>query len=703
MNIMTSRLNPKIIVSSCLALVTFIFMYKLNAYMPLWNDEFAYSFISGTQERVSSLIDIVKSEYNLYFGWTGRVIVHSIVQFFLLIGKGYFNVANAFMFTILLFVISQYSRLRNYKSWEDVLIFLLLMAASWLFLPVIGETTLWVAGSVNYLWATVVVISFLLPYHYFLQNKNVLNDRLRSTTFMFFAGIIAGWSQENASVIAVFIIVAIMFFVIITKRKLPKWSYSGLIGLLIGFLFLILAPGNNSRKMAMYFDMSFKDQVINALYSIKNILRYDLKYFMILLIVFIILHFVFYGRKGLSFKNQHGQRLHLSLFFICAGFIGIFAMVASPELPLRSTFASCVCFMIAISILIPKNKIWIIGILLACSIPFINSTYHVMQQYKQLNIESLERIEIIQESKKQGIDDVKLPQLTPVPDKYVFIFDISLNPNYTSNHHFAQYYNLKSVVIDKPMMKIELVEPASNLFQLYYDVGNGINESDSTQAYLGNKIDGTVLYFGLPEKEILKFRFDPGYKANQLIQLKSLSIDKGHDQKTYSAFDLYEKFKPLHDIKSISMQGDVLQIVSSGYDPQIEFIDNSAEVAQVDLNVQVPNENMFQVFYDTGKGYSEEESTKVSVDAQSNLLNFRLSYKPIRKMRIDVGYKGDELVKIKKISYKSPNNRTSFELVSGDLLKRLIPIHDIDSVKLVDDGLLIKVSGNDPQLELTIN
>ena len=112
-------------------------------------------------------------------------------------------------------------------------LFLTAMAA-WFFIPAYAETMLWMTGACNYLWVTVIVLLFLIPYRALWDGKNV-GEGLKKQglqLFFFFPGIIAGWCNETIS--GGCILGAAIFmaeYKLLQKKKLPAWTFAGLAGL----------------------------------------------------------------------------------------------------------------------------------------------------------------------------------------------------------------------------------------------------------------------------------------------------------------------------------------------------------------------------------------------------------------------------------------------------------------------------------------
>ena len=95
-----------------LLLTIFAFFYLLNCLMPLaFGDDYVYSFIweghslyeplSEKAVRVTSWKDLFDSQKLHYFTWSGRIVNHTLEQFFLWMGKSVFNICNAFVSLLL--------------------------------------------------------------------------------------------------------------------------------------------------------------------------------------------------------------------------------------------------------------------------------------------------------------------------------------------------------------------------------------------------------------------------------------------------------------------------------------------------------------------------------------------------------------------------------------------------------------------------
>jgi hypothetical protein len=583
-------------------------------------------------------------------------------------------------------------KIRKFNSKEDLRDFIIVMLLLWFLIPVMGQTTFWLAGSINYLWATVFVLAFLLPYRYLLENTHIIKNSLTSAILMFFLGILAGWSQENAAVTAIAFVGISLLFVMYKYKKLPYWFISGGLGLIIGALYLLLAPGNGVRKKNMYFDLSLKDQIMNFLQSFKYIVFHEqIAVFILILLLFI---FMWVIKSHVEVKI-----IGLAMLFFVCGFVSYLAMIASPEFPLRATFVGVICIIISIMLLVRYINQKLLALIIMLSvIPFLVSTVNMYNDYKTVGKENTQRIQVVENSIKNGNYDVQLPAYSIKGSARVFIFDITSNPKYTSNEHFSKFYGLNSVVLDTPILVVELKEPVINQYQLYYDTGNGFNESETSYAGIYNQTDGKSLYFNLPNKPIYKFRLDPGNHVNETIQITKMSIENKNKniKLNYDSGQLMEILHPQHDIASIEDKGEYLELTTKGDDPQLEFVnDYTDKGTEIIINFGSKLTEEIQIFYDLGKGFNENNSKIINLNNDSSLIA-QLPAKNIHNLRIDLGNKPGVEIGIESITIQS-TEKLKIDNVFG-AADSLIQLEKGGSENNIDYFI---TRGSDPSFQIT--
>ena len=259
----------------------YFFLYLLNYFTPMsFGDDYLYSFIWRGQPmnvplpedaaRVSSWYDLFISQWSHYLTWGGRTVAHVLAQFFLWVGKDIFNFFNAFVSVVLIaeiyWCIHKGEISLNFAPKAVFWIFFCL----WAFSPGFSPIFFWLTGACNYLWTSVILLGFLLPYvhkYYCLDTENKKTTGLFGFCF-FCYGIIAGWTNEN-TVCWIILVLGIFIFVCKKQSKTEIWMYSGLDGLLIGYALLIFAPGNYRRMLVEQDGVHwFSSQVLSEQFGI---------------------------------------------------------------------------------------------------------------------------------------------------------------------------------------------------------------------------------------------------------------------------------------------------------------------------------------------------------------------------------------------------------------------------------------------------
>jgi hypothetical protein len=223
----------------------FIYMFSLNFLMPLHRDDYEYSLIWGTLQRITTMQEVFQSLQLHYFAHGGRMIDFFVLDSFLLWGKQWFNPFNAFLFVFLMILIYWHSQHKVTMRLNPYILGLIILFC-WFGLPDFALVNIWMTGSCVYLLTAVLIFSFLLPYHFEFLGKPIVGNGYITSIGMFLFGIVAGWTVENTAATMVMIIAAIDFFVY-KKKRLKKWMTAGLAGAVIGFLLLVVAPGNYVR------------------------------------------------------------------------------------------------------------------------------------------------------------------------------------------------------------------------------------------------------------------------------------------------------------------------------------------------------------------------------------------------------------------------------------------------------------------------
>ena len=218
--------------------------WVLNALTPESGDDFWYRFPFVGREvdlthPVSSFRELLRSQQMHYLWINGRFPVHLLVQSFAATGWGriLFKFFNAAIFTLFAGLLVRFSGMRCTASG-----ILFAAAAVLLLWPAFGETMLWMTGSINYLWSSVLVCLFLLGF-----------ERLRERPFRvgallgFLPALLAGWTHEGLTVP---LAVSLLVELILRWRTLGRSAALPLVaGLVAGACLCLFSPGTSGRVM----------------------------------------------------------------------------------------------------------------------------------------------------------------------------------------------------------------------------------------------------------------------------------------------------------------------------------------------------------------------------------------------------------------------------------------------------------------------
>ena len=412
----------------------FIFMFVLNFLTPLIADDFSYSF--GADGRIKNLYDIYNKQVDHYFTWGGRTVAHTIAQIFLLFPKIIFSIANTFAYVLLIYLIY---RIARGKSEDKPILVIAINLLLWFVLPVFGQTCLWLIGSCNYLWTTDIILIFMLKY---MENKPT-KRKILLMILMFLLGIIAGWTNENTAVGAIFIVVASLFFMKKSKVKLEKWHISGAVGIVIGFILLIAAPGNYARNELFVDNTSV---IVKWIYRAVN---YSISFVDILkpLILFTII----FVTINIYYKKKIEKNV---IVYLIAAVLTVYSMVLSPTFPERAWFGVIIYAIIADMYLLYNvdklNKVYtyiiadvvLVFLTLYCS-QYLNTALGI----KELKSTWNSRINYIESEKANNNFNVKVERYVTL-DKHnpnYKLEDIAADEGTWPNNDISKYFGIQGI------------------------------------------------------------------------------------------------------------------------------------------------------------------------------------------------------------------------------------------------------------------
>ncbi len=303
---------------------TFLLMYVLNAWMPMYRDDYIAAVIWGTGDHLGSMQDVLLSLKQYYLTHGGRLVSFFIQFAFLLYGKFWFNIGNAVVF-VLMVVFMYLHASRSLKWAAEPSVLLALVIFFWLGVSHFGEIAIWLCGSAVYLWTGLFTAIFLLPYNLEVSRRFDLTG-FWLVPGMFFLGMIAACSVENLTVTTTLLAFTITLWCWKKQRQCRPWMIAGAIGSLIGTIACLAAPGNFVRYVSDQ-DRSLFFHFANQISANLEMLIYMLPILLIMVLAWRILILEVAKKNGLSIpaapvKNHHYTLLAIILIFVVSYFKG---------------------------------------------------------------------------------------------------------------------------------------------------------------------------------------------------------------------------------------------------------------------------------------------------------------------------------------------------------------------------------------------
>lgn len=422
-----------------------------------------YIPLPETAERISGFSDVLKSQWSHYLTGNGRLLAHMLVQFFLWQGKNLFNIVNSIVFVLLLLEIYWISdkgkvSFKYLKAGTLSGIFFSL----WAFTVNFSGVFLWVSGACNYLWMTVLLLSFILLY---IRKYYQINEAITHASYgkylIFFWGVLAGWTNEN-TVCWIIIILGLWLFKNRKEPGIEAWMWYGLAGLCTGYVLLVFAPGNIVRAG------SYTKEAVNVWswqYMRSKLITFGvIEFFEIFLWFFIITSW----RKIRNLITDDVVSRKLTLIKICCALNLLCngTMLLAPEFPARSGFFSLVFLTIAAALVnsiqsdvnIPLIDDYATKFLLAVAgcyfVVTLGATYIGMISTNKYDKNVVKLINQYKTTGSASIMDIPAPPVHPevllsASGRHLVRLELTENENDWTNVAYARYYGIKGIRVKR--------------------------------------------------------------------------------------------------------------------------------------------------------------------------------------------------------------------------------------------------------------
>ncbi len=423
--------------------VSFVYMIFLNIKTPLIADDFVYTFIFGTSIPVLSLADILTSQISYYMTWGGRVVAETLTQFFMFLGKDLFNVANSLCYMV--FCLAVYFLAVGRRIRFELL--LLTTILIWFFIPMFGQTVMWLTGSCNYLWCGTIILLALLPFRFYEEKQTQLLNSLWLAVLMIPVFFISGITNENTA--GGMILIMLMYCAINIKRKIqiPIFAYTGLIFSIAGFLCMLFAPGN-SLRVANESAVAEVTMMVGSNPIITRFSYFAYNFYALMpLVILVAIAFVL-------LRNETDRKAWVNFgIFTVAAAAAMVVMLAPPKFPPRAMFGLAAFLIIAVVYAFGQLKLtaerirkFVIIPGLAVLLFYIMSWGYVGIDAITVNKQYVARVQIIEANQNEAL--IQVPEIVPLSSHNGMygLKDVQVDPNHWVNRALADYFGVPNIV-----------------------------------------------------------------------------------------------------------------------------------------------------------------------------------------------------------------------------------------------------------------
>ena len=433
-NFQSSKIVHLITLSSMFAI-----MLTFNILTEKIADDFTYSFSFATGEKISNLGELIDSMIVHGRILNGRYFSHAIVQLLLLLPDIVFDLISSAIFVATIYATY---KICNRKRKTDNLFLIAVFGSVWLFEHNFGQVNLWLDGAVNYGFAIIFGLLFILPYlNSFMKGKNL-------SCFLILPHVaLSFWLGGYIEPVAVGFIASAFFFtlldVILNKNKRALIFIPSLVASLLGFALMVLAPSHAEKKLTSF--------------SVTELLKAaGMSVVMLLSILPIILLYVILTRRAK--KENADNRIILSAHVLAIGALASnFVLVFASYFVLRCTVCFIFMSIFATSLLYGSienrdfgkpgricGRIFTAVLSLAILVGLTDNiiTYSVIKENER----------IIAEAVEAGEDEAPLNLPRPFT-KYNavkgLVYLTEGDGNAWPNNEMAKYYGLKKITVKK--------------------------------------------------------------------------------------------------------------------------------------------------------------------------------------------------------------------------------------------------------------
>lgn len=428
--------NSKALFCAILAVV-FAIMLFCNIVTPRIGDNFHYMYSFSTGERITSIADIPASLVAHAQKMNGRLVPHALVQLLLMLPDIAFDIINSAAFVFMCVMICLIADKR-----PNCLLLLTTFGCTWIFMPSFGQVCLWLDGSLNYMWAYIFGLVFLLPYVRRFLGGEPLRANWQKLLFFIWAFLFGAYSENGTPA---FVCAAVLLLILdgITQKKRPAAdAVIGIVIACIGYVTIYLAPAQWANKSA-------EPTLPVIMTNIKiAVMKYRLVWELVLLFIILFVSAII--------MRVDRQKLFLSAVLVVASVAGDMIMVLALYYAERSFGVSVVLLISAIAVLLPEllggrrpAQIIAVGAAMITVVWTVYWVYIGVSDIYTISLETDANIQQIEDAyDKRGVYGevtLKIPQPKTKYSAVNGLKYLAPKPGDWPNDKMAVYYGIKAI------------------------------------------------------------------------------------------------------------------------------------------------------------------------------------------------------------------------------------------------------------------
>ncbi|MBQ2265016.1 MAG: hypothetical protein II341_06360 [Oscillospiraceae bacterium] len=233
------------------SIVTFIITAAVISILsfscPLLSDDWHFYFVweyfdpLPSLKRVESMQDILLSMQNYYLKSGGRIVPHFVIYCIMTCPKWVFNILNGPVFAAGCYL--SYRLMVLITKRDRLFMFPLVSLLHFALLPSFGDNVLWLSGSINYLWPSVLLLFCIYWLYAEWEKAGTAKFALMLPVFML--------SAATNEITGGMLLIALLLRVCTAKQKYIRRCILMAVCMIPSICLVILAPGNTVRRMTI--------------------------------------------------------------------------------------------------------------------------------------------------------------------------------------------------------------------------------------------------------------------------------------------------------------------------------------------------------------------------------------------------------------------------------------------------------------------